>query len=373
MQALARNGYTAESVKAALHSGVRELHFAYELLNASNLHQGWLGGVIKGAVANNALADIKRKAMFVIRDGIDDIDYLSDRIRPHVKLKMPDGGFAWFPQGVFLLTTPPRVLSDGDVVTREVEAYDQLIILRDDKVEDRYRIEAGANYITGPGAVKDLLVGAGITKLNLTPTTTTLPADKEWEPGTTKLTIVNDLLGAINFQSLFFDEQGRAVARVYRSPAEAPIEYTYADDDDSVMFQNAFDEFDLFDIANKWVLVVSDPERPALSATYTNSNPASPTSTASRDRTIVDFRNDVDAANQTTLNAKAERLAFNASQVFNAVEFSTAIMPHHSEADVLRLINSRLGISARYSEHTWEYELAAGARMAHRVRRVVTV
>jgi hypothetical protein len=162
------------------------------------------------------------------------------------------------------------------------------------------------------------------------------------------------------------------VCRPYKSPAERAPEYTYATDQASVIRGEVAQTIDLFDIPNKWVLVKSEADQAPLTATYTNTSTTSPTSTISRGRTIVDFRTD-DAADQATLNAKAARLAFEASQVFESVEVSTAAMPMHSNADVVAFEIHGLAVADKYSEQSWELPLEVGASMTHTVRRVVTL
>lgn len=362
--------YPVDQVLAELRfsRGIRHLSFRYDLLDSQNRYQGTLGNVLGGSVDNNALADIKRTAKFTMVD-TGAVNFLRDRIQPWAVLTMPDAGTVEWPLGVFLLTTPTRTLvAEGGYVGREVEAYDQLLALRDDKVVDRYTVAAGVAYTA---AIATMLGGA--YTLNLTPSTLTLPAAMEWEPGTTYLRIVNDLLAAINYESASFDERGRLVCRPYQSPVNRSADYTYATDDDSVIAGDIDQTLDLFAVPNRWVLVVSEPDRPALTATYTNTSPASPTSTVGRGRTIVDFRDSEDAADLVTLQAKAARYAFEASQVFEVVEFETAVMPIHGNADVLELAVNGLGIGAKYSEHAWSMPLQAGGTMSHKVRRVVTV
>lgn len=369
MLSLARNGYTADQVKKALHAAHRMMKFRYELLTAQNQFKAHLTNVLSGHVGYNSLAQIKRTATFTLLDDAQ-INFLSDRIKPYVLLRMPDGGWTEWPLGVFVLSTPPRRADEAGVVTREVEAYDLLQVLVDDKVEDRYTATAGTNYIT---VVKAVLDSAGITAQNLTATDKTLPTDRDWDPGTTKLQIINDLLGAVNYRSLWFDENGVAVAQPYVSPAVRASEYVYKDDDESVIFPEVQQSLDLFAVPNKWVLVVSEADREPMRAVYTNANQDSPTSTVSRGRTIVDYREQEDAADQATLEARAQRIAFEASQVYEQVEFETAIMPMHSDMDCLTLEFTALGIADKYVETGWEFDLQAGARMRHRIRKVVNV
>jgi hypothetical protein len=284
-------------------------------------------------------------------------------------IELPDTrpGYVEWPLGVFLLATPERTVDDDDVVMREVDAYDQLLVLQQDKVADRYSIPAGTVYTT---AIATLVFGLAAS---IVPSSLTLATTLEWEPGTTKLRILNDLLAAINYESAWFDETGRLVCRPYQSPAVRGPEYTYNDDNASVITGKVGQTIDLFGVPNKWVLVKSEADLPAIVGTYTNTSPTSPTSTVSRGRVIVDFRTEEDAADQTTINAKAARLGFEASQVFENVKFNTAAMPMHSNADVVALKIDALAIDGKYSEHTWELPLETGATMAHTVRRVVSV
>jgi hypothetical protein len=48
-------------------------------------------------------------------------------------------------------------------------------------------------------------------------------------------------------------------------------------------------------------------------------------------------------------------------------------MPIQSGNDVFRVRYSPLAIDAKYSEHEWSMDLAAGSVMRHKIRRVVTV
>lgn len=369
------NGHTSEEVLAALQgrSGSRRWSFRYVLLDSANRYVQDLDNVLAGSVSQNWLADIKRTASFTMREA-GGIDWLSDRVQPFVRLHLePYGPEDWveWPQGVFLLTSPVRKANRAGVVTREVDGYDQLQVYADDLTDTRYSLAAGTVVTT---AVRTLVTGVlDPPAVNLTPHTGTLTAAKEWEPGVSKLKIINDLLGMINYDSLSFDEEGAAVVRPYRLPQERAEEYTYADDDQGLVFPELEQGLDLWGVKNKWTLVVSEPDQPVLTSSYTNVNPASPTSTVRRRRTISDFRTETEAVTQAVLDAKVQRLAFEASQVYETVPFRTGLMPIHSGSDVLRVRLERLAINAKYAETSWRMTLKAGAPMEHSARRVVAV
>jgi len=169
------------------------------------------------------------------------------------------------------------------------------------------------------------------------------------------------------------DENGIPVAEPYISPQDRASEHTYKNDSSSVIFPDPQEHLDLFSVPNEWVLVTSEPDRPVLVSSYTNDNPNSPTSTVNRGITVTDFRQEEIAADQAALDAKVQRIAFEASQIYQQVEFRTAIMPMHSDFDVFTLEYTDLGISAKFSEVSWSMDLKVGAEMTHRIRRVVEI
>lgn len=280
----------------------------------------------------------------------------------------PGRGYVEWPLGVFLLTSPTRTLVDGTVVSRSVEAYDQLLVLQDDVVVDRYTVTAGTRYTD---AISTLT--AALPSRRITPSTRTLPVAVEWDPGTPKLKIINDLLSSLNYDSAWFDENGFFVAQPYVTPSGRPSEYTYATDETSLITGDVNQTLDLFDVPNRWVLVVSEADRPPLRGIFTNTSPSSPTSTVSRGRVITDFRTEQKAADIATLNAKAARLAYEASQIYEIVEFNTASMPIHSHSDVYIINIPGLALDAKFSEHTWDLTLEPGAPMKHKARRIISL
>jgi hypothetical protein len=157
------------------------------------------------------------------------------------------------------------------------------------------------------------------------------------------------------------------------SPQARTPEYTYRDDSKSVIFPEMEQALDLFSVPNKWVMVCSEPDRVPLVSTLTNNNINSPTSTVSRGRIITDYRDDIEAADQASLDAITARIAFEASQVYEAVNFESAVMPFHGDSECLTLEYSKLGIKDKYIETGWSFDLRTGARMQHKVRRVVDI
>ena len=369
MRPLAVGGYTTSEVRAALHRGSRSWRFRYELLDVNGRPKRELTNVLSTTISNDATAKVKRTARFdIVDDG--EIDFLSERIKAYAGLVMPDGGVAEWPMGVFLLTTPPREADESGVVTRKVDAYDLLQVLTDDRVLTRHTILAGAKYTD---AVADLIDSAGLFELAIAASDSVLPSARDWDMGTPRLDIINDLLSAICYRSLYVDEDGVVCARPYVPASARGSDYTYEADEESVLFPAITDKLDLFAVPNQWLVVRSEADSASLTASWTNRNPDSPTSTIHRGRMIVHFESGVDAADQAALDAIVQRMAEEASQVYEEIEFKTGLMPFHGEYDVLQLEYTPLGLYGKFLETQWSLEMAAGKQMTHTVQRVVAV
>lgn len=282
--------------------------------------------------------------------------------------------YAEWPQGVFVLSTPAKDIDSSESVTRAVDAYDLLQVLAEDLLDNRYFVGGAAVYTD---AIEELLSNTNaipesswdiVSSPKLTPA-----SGYEWAPGTSKLRILNDLLSAINYQSLWFDENGRAQVRPYILPENRLSEFDYSTDSKSVTLPEASYTLDLYKVPNTWVIVVSDPDKPVLRASYVNSDPASPLSTVSRGRTILDFRTEEDAADQFVLDEKVKQIAADAMSIFDEVAFNTAVMPFHSDTDVYDINYPGLGVSGKYNEISWSMPLAAGGVMQHKARKTVVL
>jgi hypothetical protein len=282
---------------------------------------------------------------------------------------MPDVGIAEWPLGVFLLSSPTRQ-DQNRAIKRAIEAYDSSLVIKEDCFDDRYRIAAGTKYTA---AIVTILNGAGIWKINITDHSGTLAVDKEFEIGTTKLAAVNQLLAEINYTSIWVDENGYFVAQPYALPSGREAEYEYRNNELSIICPEASEELDLFNVPNKWVRYVSNPDKATLRSVYVNDLATSKTSTVNRERMIVDCQPVDDILDQATLDAYTLRQAYEASQVYGKFEFSTALMPHHSFLSCLFLEHTDYGIADKYIETSWSMDLSPGGQMSNSCRRVIRI
>jgi hypothetical protein len=282
--------------------------------------------------------------------------------------------YAEWAQGVFIMSTPARAIDDGSSVTRQIEAYDLLQLLNDDQVSARYYVGGGAVVTDSIDELFTATTGVPAGTWDIVHSVKTTPTlGYDWPPGTAKIKIFNDLLASINYQSLWFDENGRAQVAPYVLPQNRISEFDYSTDASSVTLPAATQTFDLYKVPNRWTIVVSDPDKPPLSSTYTNVDPTSPMSTVTRGRVILDFRTEQTAVDQSSLDGQVQQLAADAMSVFEVVDFKTAIMPFHSDTDTYTVNYAQLGVAGVYCETKWDMPLKAGAEMSHSARKSVTL
>lgn len=341
----------------------RKIAFRYDLLTNKDLKIGEID-VISGSIALNSLAELKRTGRFTIKENIaKDIDFLNDRIKPIVII---DG--VETEMGVYLMPSPTRRLECGQIY-RDIEAYDVLQILKEDKITDRTFYRKGSKY---EDILRQIINSAGIYRCTIEPTLLTLKRDREFEIGTSKLTICNQLLQEINYTAIYSDKTGLIRAKQYIMPNMRNIEVKYIEGDfDIKVKDSSTDELDLFNVPNTWVVVASNGENNSLKSIFKNENPADKTSIPSRERKIVDYREISDIADQNSLNQYTKRLAMNALSVYRKIEFETIINPIHGYANCIYVEDKALDISDKYIETSWEIPLEVGGVMKHNARRVI--
>lgn len=341
----------------------REVNFRYDLLNGGNTKIGEIP-MLSCTIRFNSLAQVKRTAVFSLREEESrNLDYLNDRIRPVMLL-----GGQEYPLGVFLLPSPARKVK-GASVYREIAGYDLTQILLEDKFTSRYYLPAGTEYTE---AVKRIVNSAGLLNSAIPVSTAVLTRDREYQPGTSKLDAINELLSECNYTSLWADAAGRLRVAPYVLPSLRQADIGYLDDGQScIIADSEGEELDIFAIPNVFVVTSSSPDGGELSATYVNDNPLSPTSTVKRHRQIVDYREISDIAGIEELDAYVKRIAYAAGTAYSTVTFDTPLIPIHSYATMLYIVSSKLDIHGKYTEIEWSMELKAGGRMTHKARRAI--
>ena len=341
----------------------RTVSFKYELLSSDDVYIKDLSTVTRCVVRYSSLTQLKSSAEISMRED-NSINYLTDRIRPVCIISKGERTME-FPLGIFLISSPNRDINNR-FITREMQLYSKLYIYKGDMVDTRYTLVKGTNVIA---EVKRLLNTFKITIPDSDYVTST---NREWEIGTSKLEIINDLLDTANYTSLRVSVDGYYVADPYILPSDREIDIEYVDDIKSVLSPNMTDELDLFNVPNKFIGFTNNPDSEPLRSVYTNDNPGSVTSTVNVGIIKATQVEVTDAVSQGVLDERVKRSAYNASQVYSHIDFKTAIMPIHGYMDTIYVKHKDI-LQGKYTETSWEIECKAGALMSHRARKVVVI
>lgn len=365
---LAVNGYAYDEVKRTLHykSGMRKVTFRYRLLDGKNIPKCWLEVEPGGDIALDSEAEIKRTGSFAIKDnGL--INFQTDRIKPMLYLEMQDEGFCTWPLGVFYMPTASKVRGVGGA-WYDIEVYDTTTLLKDDSMQTRTYFPAGKLYVD---AISELLTSAGVQNAAITPSPLTLNNEREWKLGTSKLSIINELIQEINYDDIYTDANGIYIVRPYVDIHNRVADYTYKSKEFSVLHDDAVTEIDAFNIPNVIIGTVNNPDNDEdIMYVHENNDPGSPLSIVARGgRRVVKDLQFRDIASVTELQTAVMRYAGEISQIYETVDFETAIMPHHDFNDMIYL-DGKLH-RGRYLETGWNMTLKAGEKMEHRGKRMV--
>ncbi|MCR1941227.1 hypothetical protein [[Clostridium] symbiosum] len=367
MYDLSQNGYTDRQIKKLLKEN-RQISFECDLLNSQEKYVKTLHS-IKGNVSFDAGAEIMGTASFsMAEEEVQGINLVDARLAAYMLLLSP-AGWIRFPLGVYIMTSP-QISSSGGHTTYNVDCYDKSVILKEDKLTDRLYIPQGAKY---DQEVRSILATAGVTKVSIEGSNLTVPNALEFEIGTDKLTVVNDLLYAINYNPLHFDRTGTAVSERYIVPSGRRAEDEYLTDELSIIRPGASRKQDLYNVPNVIIRYVENPDAAPLRSEYINDSVDSILSTVRRGRKIVDIEAVDDIADQKTLDDYTRRVAVEKSQINDSMSLTTALMPHHGYKDCYFVRHDKMGMAEKYIESSWSMEFAVGGSMTHNIKRITLI
>lgn len=360
-------GYTREQITNALFDSVREVRYEYVVSDNSDTPLGELE-IEDGHISYDSKAEVMRTFSGRVKKSdllnLDTIDY---RVTPWMCLMMPNGKEAKWPLGKFIIYPTLEMENDRNMIG--ISGFDLGKIALDDKNVSRFYVDNETVYTTAIAAVlNEIYVRSEITE---TESVKSFP--QEWEIGTSKMQIINDLLKGINYNPLHFDENGIAICDPFVAGLSRMIDFIYYANEQSIIFDGLKFASDKYDIPNKWIRYTENPEVSYLISTYTNDSANSPYSTVNRGRTIVDAAPVDDIASQSLLDSYTERVAFESMQTTEKLEFRTLNMPGHGFRECLYIKIPAYNIDGKYIETAWDMDLSYGGQMSHICERVVVL
>lgn len=302
-------------------TGNRRQWFTYSLQDSEGAPKGALSGVISGSIDWHANAQVHSGGRItVVQSDPDDHDWLKLR----VKITMHIEGLGDYPLGVFIPSAPTQNWVD-EHMTLDIELLDKCSLLQEDCYAETKHVPAGANVTD---TVRAIIVSAGEKAGSITDGTATLTKGMTWEPGTSKLQVINDLLDAANYFSLDVDGNGHFVVEKQRKAGTRPVRYWFYDNYRSI-YESSFQyDRDIYNVPNKVIAIgKGDATTEALVATATNVNPNSPYSYPNRGRWVTDVAKGVDTTSQADLQEYADRRLAQLSAPQGTVQISHAPLP----------------------------------------------
>lgn len=290
-------------------------------------------------------------------------DWLRDEIRPELVI---DG--ITYPLGIFLPATV-QAQKTGTTESIRVEAYDRSWLARDYKAETAPYFAANTNYLN---AVGSLLNTAGIGMISRVPTALALEeAREDWSPGTSYLSIANELLREINYMDVWFDSDGMARLEPYEEVSASHIRHTLDETDvKSLLLPEITRQTDIYNTPNVFICICSNPDKSAgMAATAVNTSPQSPLSVGRRGRRIVKVTRVKNIASQAELQAMADRQLTDSLISGETIQVTTGLLPGFGVGDITAL---RYGdVFSVCRETAWTMNLSPGGTMTHTLEREV--
>ena len=287
-------------------------------------------------------------------------DRFTQRFRPVLTIDGVD-----FPLGVYMATTTPETLSPTGSYM-QVEGYDETMILKQAKTDRRTYYPAGTLYFD---VINDLMAQCGLVNIIAESNALTLANDREYELGTTYLSIINELCDEMNYEHVYADLSGyfHFARKVDRTTADT----AYTDVKQLRMIKPIKRNTDIYELPNVIVGVVSNPDRSKMMYRAENNNLASAISIPRRGYKIVQVLKLDNTADATTLKEYVDRMLLNAMQTTEVVEFDTMAEGGHEYGYMVSVDTALL--EGLYRETGYTIKIGRTARMTHRLERKLYV
>ena len=354
-----RDAFTAAQIRSLITGDSLEVSAGLELLDSSNNFVEDISDDLDGGeISRSNFADVHGTCKLEI---VRELAWGKDRVRPYMTLAN-DLISARFNLGVFVLTTPETSRIDN-VITYEAQGFDLLYLLQSGP-SDTYVATSGTTYLT---AVQDVLTASGVgvgLQLDGTGSATTLPVTMVWalnpDAETSWLSIINDLLSAINYRGLWANENGVFTSSPYAAPSTRAIEWTF---DTSISTANIVGQertltSDVWAAKNWWRFVrkamTVKPIEGAGIYTVTNASTGR-TSVAALGRTVKAPVQFLDAADQTSLVAQGDKIVAKNQAISRSFTIEVDPLPIASHFDIVELIDA--GFTDKCQVTSWTLPL----------------
>lgn len=322
---------------------------------------GPLDGVESCSVTVDASGLIPGDGQLSLRDVGQEIKWSSARVQPWIVVN----DHSW-PLGVFLLSAPTTQY-DEEGRSWSVSLLDKVTILDSDLIDVSYSVATGANIVE---AVVAVIKASGEMNTQITPSTATVSEPGlTWPMGTSRLTIVNDLLKALNYQPVRADAYGALYSGPDTDPALRPVTREFIAGRNAIHEATFEVQRDLATVPNRVIcLWQASSETETQKAVAEDHDPNSPTSYENRGRWVTKVYDNEEADSQATLDAIALKYLREEMAPRDTVVFSHAAVPIEI-GDVVRFVSADLDILGEVQRS--EASIGVGELTRTTIRRLV--
>ena len=269
-----------------------------------------------GRITGNVYAQIRWGASItVINSVISGPDWSRYRLQITHVAHTPNGRVET-PLGVFMVVG--EKITDNAAeggTTSELTLCDLTAVVRDAKLSATLTLNTTS---TVKQHVLSLVGQAGIVRATMADTADRLRSALTFEPDTTLLKVVNEVLAAAGYFSLYAAPNGDLRAEKYLPPAQRPIKYRFDPGVEAIHLPTQSWEEEISRPNEIVAVSTSSGDAPALTAVARNQLPDSPYSYQNQGRWITETISGVEATSQQVLQEHAARKldAYLAGKVF---------------------------------------------------------
>ena len=288
------------------------------------------------------------------------------------------------PWGTFLLESAKEQWRDTGRVW-SLSMLDRTTVPSQDVVDESYAVPGGTNILQ---EVRAILASSGEYVAVDNSVTLATRSGMVWEAGTSKLKIINDLLDAAGYNSLWIDGWGNFQLTPRVLPADRSLEYELlagvprelVDGSRSIYDSSWTRNRDSFGVPNKVIAVqaAGGDDEEALIGQWTNEDPASPYSYPRRGRWIPHVLDSVDCPDGSDseivafLQQRARATLVQMSAVQAEVKVEHLPIPVRV-GDVLRCAHTKAGVDARHTITRLELDTAPTGLMKSTLQEVISL
>lgn len=331
---------------------------------------------VKGA-GKLAVTDLESAAPGLLR--VADLSLESVRLRPVRLIK----GLPEDPLGIFLVSAATEQWT-GTGRVWSLELLDRCTVPAQDKIEGSFSVPAGARILR---TVRDILLSSNEYIEIDSSSTLATSTGMVWEAGTSKLTIINDLLDVAGFNALWIDGYGNFQLTPRVLPANRSLTYDLLgvprelkDGEQSIYQPEWTRDKDSFEVPNKVIAVqaAGGVSSAALVGVWTNEDPSSPYSYASRGRWIPHVLDSVDtpegtaAATMEFLRNRARATLVQMSAVQAQLKITHLPIPVRV-SDVIRFAHAEAGIDSRHVVTKIQLDTSPLGMMSSTLQEVISL